>query len=405
MFIAKQMLICYFGAVKSPTSSSNEPIMETHFGLGRLFFALFFLPSIVLFAQNQEIDVIYLKSGKIISGKIVERIPDKTVVIETPDGMEFVDYVDIKRIQKEFVPKIDNVSPLAGDVGSTVSLNGSFPALQPKDAVVFLGSVPAEILQWTKTKIDIRIPVAEQNDYVISVQYGNQKEIARIAFTVKPAELQSSTRVRGQKKPVPQETPDEGYTLNGFWMIIGYMMPRGDIAATEKVTDGFAKKGIGLGYEGRIQLSRNLYLPLNFQVSYLGYNVDELQKLIPVAVSSQGKSYGLIWFTGGLGFAIHLSPTTYLFGSGDYGITMVHRPDTKFGTVSYTNAKATNTFTGGYGYSAGITFSGDFTFGYRFFTAKPKHKVEISYSGSTVTNEVEIEQKTDVGMIYVMFSW
>ena len=360
-------------------------------------FASVFLITIQLYSQDQDIDVIYLKNGKTVSGKIVERIPDKTVVIETKDGIEFVDFVDIKKIQKEFIPKIESITPYSGLPGSTLSINGSFPETQPNNAAVLFGNNQAEILQWGKSKINIRVPEIDPRDYVITMQIGNQKDVARIAYTVS-SEVQ---RNRIQKRPVQQQivSQEEEYDLGGFWMNIAYTMPLGDIAKTDNSNSGFATKGFGIGYEGRIHLSSNFYLPLNFHVAYLGFDTDELQKRFPFTVSSDGKSYGLISCTIGLGLAINLSTDAYLFASADIGPTMVHRPDIILGSsVTYNSA---NTFTTGHGFSGGITFVDAVTMGYRFFTAKPKHQVEISYSpSSTPSSTVEIEQQIDIGQIY-----
>lgn len=207
--------------------------------------------------------------------------------------------------------------------------------------------------------------------------------------------------VARRSQPVAEESE---YDPGGFWVLFGYMMPQQDYAKTDgfSATNGYAKDGFSIGFEGRIALAQSLYMPINFQVANMGYNIEELQKQTSTTVSSENKINGLIWLTGGLGLAIHFSSESFMFISGDYGMTMVHRPDTKFGTSGSVEYKTANTFTPGYGFSAGFTLGG-VTIGYRIFSAKPKHKVEVAFSGSTQTQEVEIEQKVDVGMVYLSF--
>ncbi len=366
-----------------------------------IIFALLFLP-IVLVSQSQEIDVLYLKNGKTISGKIVERIPDKTIVIETKDGIEFVDYVDIKRIQKEFIPKISTLSSTSIEPGAILSINGSFPSAQPANAVVLIGEQTAEIVQWRKEKIDVRVPVIEPKEYPITVQIGNQSDVARIAITISGRRFE---QIRQQQKSAPPVVEDAGYDPGGMWVVFGYAMPTKEYGMTEHFnsTSSYAKAGFSVGFEGRVPLSENLYMPINFQVANLGYKIDELQNQASVPVSSTNKINGLIWLSGGLGVAVHLSSESFLFASGDYGITMVHRPDTKFGTSNTVEFKSANTFTGGYGFSAGITFAGSFTIGYRIFSAKPTHKVEVLITGISETRQIEVEQPASIGMIYLSF--
>jgi hypothetical protein len=382
--------------------------MRKFFKIGGFISTLLIINTLFLCAQSQEVDVIYLKTGKTISGKIVERIPDKTVVIETKDGIEFVDYVDIKRIQQEFIPKIEGITPNSGIAGATVSLNGSFPATQPKDAAVFFGEVEADILLWGKSKIEVTVPELTPKDYIITLKAGNQKDIARIAYTVTTVTAKID-RARLQKriaqKEVAQVVEEEGYNTGGFWGNIAYTIPRGDFKNTSGPKGSYPKTGPGFGFEGRIHLSQNFFIPINFHATTLSYNIDELQKQYPVPISSEGKSHGLIWFTSGLGFALPLSSSTFIFISSDFGPTMVHRPDLKIGTTSYYSYNSVNTFTTGYGFSSGITFADDFTFGYRIFSAKPKHKIQISSSNLIQTFEVEVEEQVQVGQIFIMFAW
>ena len=53
-------------------------------------------------SSDNLIDVIYLKNGRVIRGKILEQIPNQSVKIETVEGGEFVYYADnIEKITKE----------------------------------------------------------------------------------------------------------------------------------------------------------------------------------------------------------------------------------------------------------------------------------------------------------------
>jgi hypothetical protein len=359
--------------------------------------------SLELLAQSQEIDVVYLKNGKTISGKIVERIPDKTIVIETKDGIEFVDYVDIKRIQKEFIPKISGLSSTSIEPGTILSINGSFPPAQPPNAVVLIGEQTAEIVQWRKEKIDVRVPLIEPKEYPITVQIGNQSDVARIAITISGRRFEQIRQQ--QQKSTPPVIEDAGYDPGGMWAIFGYAMPTKDYGKTEgfNTNSSYAKSGISFGFEGRVPLSENLYMPINFQVAKLGYNIDELKNQTSVPVSSSNMVNLLMWLSGGLGIAVYLSPESFLFASGDYGLALVHRPDTKFGTTNSVEFTSTNTFTGGYGFSAGITFAGSFTIGYRMFSAKPKHKIEVLITGDSEPRQIEVEQPASIGMIYLSF--
>lgn len=72
-------------------------------------FILFCISSFNLKAQKYE-DVVYLKNGGIIHGTILEKIPNKTVKIQTKDRNVFVfKILDVDKITKELieVPKIN----------------------------------------------------------------------------------------------------------------------------------------------------------------------------------------------------------------------------------------------------------------------------------------------------------
>jgi hypothetical protein len=64
---------------------------------------IFFLTTtIIAFGQSEYYEVVYLKTGSVIRGVIVEQIPNKQIKIETADGNIFVIQIDeIERITKE----------------------------------------------------------------------------------------------------------------------------------------------------------------------------------------------------------------------------------------------------------------------------------------------------------------
>ena len=52
------------------------------------------------------IDVVYLKNGSVIKGKIIEMTPGETIKIETADGSVFVyEMTEVERITKENIVK------------------------------------------------------------------------------------------------------------------------------------------------------------------------------------------------------------------------------------------------------------------------------------------------------------
>lgn len=364
-----------------------------------LAFILSSIPS-MLFSQAKEIDVLYMKDGKVISGKIIEKIPDKTVVIETKEGVEFYDYPDINRIEKEYIPVIETVYPSSGVVASIVYINGTFPS-QPRNCKVFFGSQQVGIEAWKSDRITIKVPDVDEKAYSITVQMGSQKDIAQNSFTVVPPITQQvSTNQYSGYGPSTDE-----YNLGGFWFNFAYATPNGEFGETSGQNAGFAQGGFGTGYEGRVHLSENLYLPLSFQFAYLGFNIEEMRNQSGSALSSEDEAHYLMWFTLGLGVAINLSPSAYLFGSGDYGMSLIHLPDLNYETANM-KMESADTFAPGFTYSFGLTFTDAVTFGAKYFSAKPKHKVTFVNSNTfpSTSNEFEIERPTKVGMFYISFA-
>jgi len=69
--------------------------------IGYLLILLFGINSIVI-AQDNPIDVVYLKNGSIIRGVIIEQVPNKSLKIQTRDNSVFVyNFEDIEKITKE----------------------------------------------------------------------------------------------------------------------------------------------------------------------------------------------------------------------------------------------------------------------------------------------------------------
>lgn len=64
---------------------------------------LLLVTCVVSFAQERQVDVIYLKNGSVIKGTVIELVPDKQVKIRMADGSLFVYRMDeVDRIEKEF---------------------------------------------------------------------------------------------------------------------------------------------------------------------------------------------------------------------------------------------------------------------------------------------------------------
>lgn len=367
-----------------------------------LFFiiTLSFLSAPNLFSQAKEVDVLYMKNGKVVSGKIIEKIPDKTVVIETKDGVEFFDYVDIGRIEKEYIPVITSIQPASGSVGSSVYINGTFPN-QPKNCKVFFGTQQVAIEGWRNDRITIKVPDIEERVYSIAVHMGSQQDVTQNGFRVTSPTAQPE--YSSEPSTVNESTGE--YYLGGFWFNFAYAQPKGEFKETTSPNSGYAKNGYSLGYEGRVHLSQNLYLPLSFQFAYLGLNIEEMRNQNSSVLSSEDEAHYMMWFTLGLGVAINLSHSAYLFGSGDYGISLIHLPDLNYETANV-KLESADTWAPGFTYSFGLTFTDAVTFGAKYFSAKPKHKVTITNSGSfpSSSTEREFEQPTKVGIFYISFA-
>lgn len=70
-----------------------------------LIFITFISISIIVVAQQNYQDVVYLKNGSIIRGVIIEQIPNKSIKIETTDKNVFVYQIDdVEKMTKEAKP-------------------------------------------------------------------------------------------------------------------------------------------------------------------------------------------------------------------------------------------------------------------------------------------------------------
>ncbi len=63
------------------------------------------------FGQSKYQDVIYAKDGSIIRGKIIKQVPNEFILIETPDGKNFIyQMYEIKNVTKEPYQQVENKS-------------------------------------------------------------------------------------------------------------------------------------------------------------------------------------------------------------------------------------------------------------------------------------------------------
>lgn len=373
-----------------------------------LLIALFLMINNFVLSQDKEVDVIYLKNGKTITGKIVEQIPDKVAIIDTESGIEIIDFSDIKNIDKDRIPTVRSFTPANGTAGSSVRISGDNFGIHSSKGRVLFGSTRAAISSWTNNEIVAVVPELEFGSYTITIQIGTQKDNSVSQFRVTAPVQQQEYSVQ-QSQRTQSDSPYDN-TVGGFWLYFAYVKPTGDFAATmgqfiapSGPYSGFAKEGFSTGFEGRAALSNYVYLPISYHLTYQEFDIDQLGKQTFTEVSSESKAYLSTWFTLGLGFAIPFSSGVYLFGSGDYGGTLIRRPDVQYGSTNHVKYNSAETFTTGFGYSFGISFTDAVTFGYKFLSAKPKHKVTYYNSNDFKDRELEVEQPTSMGLIYISF--
>jgi len=80
-------------------------MQKPHLMKSFLIFITFISISIIVVAQQNYQDVVYLKNGSIIRGVIIEQIPNKSIKIETTDKSVFVYQIDdVEKMTKEAKP-------------------------------------------------------------------------------------------------------------------------------------------------------------------------------------------------------------------------------------------------------------------------------------------------------------
>ena len=365
----------------------------------------------ILIAQEKNQDKIYLKNGKVIIGNIIERIPDKAVVIETSSGTEIIDNDEIKKIGK-YNPAISNIEPAFGAAGTTVKISGTDFGSTPNVNGVRFGVTYATVNVWTDNEITVTVPSSiKPGSYEVSVLVDNETLKSPLNFEVRAGQFNTEVRSRQMNKaaePVQQkveETEEEG--ISSFGMHFGYAKPQKELAETNgsgrlsSTSAGFAKPGFELGWEARIGLSSELYIPLNLQLVYLAFNKDEFKNSSSGDPTVTG-AYLFMPVTAGLGLALHLSPTSYLFFSGEYGGVLASVPKITWQTRSgevYEEAK--EKFSSGYGFSAGLTIDNSVTFGYTVFNAKPKYSFTNSSSSGPNTSSIDFEKPVSIALMYL----
>lgn len=356
-------------------------------------------------AQDREADVIYLKNGKTMIGQIKERIPDKSVVIETKDGIEIVDFSDIDRIDREFFPAISAIFPTSGETGTNVYITGTFPSVQ-KNARVYFNNSIIPIAAWKAEGITIKIPDGLQvGKYTVTVMIGNQKAAAKEFFTVLPKSDNTQQTVSEYSRK--RETGDD-YSGLGSAFMLAYTTPKGEFKQTGGGNSGFAKNGFGFGFEFRGRVSNNFYFPFGFAGYMNSIDLDAMNNALggSITASSEDKFYFTTVMHLGLGFLIPFSDDFNLYVSGEGTIGYYVRPDLKFesGSTFSTNYESVSDWPVGFSYSAGIMLTNGTTFGYRYYSAKPNYTEKYTITGNTRTFETDREQPTDFGVFFIGIS-
>ena len=356
----------------------------------------------IALSQDHEADVIYLKNGKTIVGQIQERIPDKSVIIETREGIEIVDYSDIKKIEREFFPKITSLFPNEGEPGTSVVIAGSFPSQQRSNAKIYFGKTSIQSAQWKSGSITITVPdETDPGSYSVTVQIGNQKAVSGTLFTVKTSEADQGLARRGSSR---QSSYDQSYTDLGSSFNLSYVNPTGEFKETGGGNSGFAGGGAGFGFEIRSRIAENFYIPFGYNGFLNSIDLEAMKNAGGgfTDVTSDDEMYITFAFHLGLGFLLPLSDDFFLYASGEGTFGYYYRPDLKFtnsgGSVSYESASA---WPFGFSWSAGFLFSNGMTLGYRYYSATPTYTEKYTFSGDYRTYENEREQPTTFGVLFL----
>jgi hypothetical protein len=373
----------------------------TKFSLFAAFICLVLTPYIAL-SQDPEADVIYLKNGKTIVGQIQERIPDKSVIIETRDGIEIVDYSDIKNIEREFFPKITSLFPNEGVPGTSVVIGGTFPPQKRSNAKIFFGKTPVQTAEWKAGNITILVPEdTDPGAYPVTVQIGNQKAVSGTMFTVRVSEIEEGGARRGYSQ---QGSYDQTYTDLGSSFNLSYSNPTGEFKETGGGNSGFAGGGGGFGFEIRSRIADNFYIPFGYSGFLNSIDLDAMKNSAGgfTEVTSEDEMYITVAFHLGLGFLLPLSDDFFLYASGEGTFGYYYRPDLKYtnsgGSVTYESASA---WPFGFSWSSGFLFSDGMTLGYRYYSATPTYTEKYTFSGDYRTYEHEREQPTSFGVLFI----
>jgi hypothetical protein len=381
--------------------------MKTKNNLTKIYVLILFSMSFlnICISQDKTVDVIYLKNGKTISGTIKERIEDKTVIIETKDGTEFVEMTDVKKIEKELIPTITSFYPSYGAVGTSVTISGQNFGKKTGSSNngVKMGITTVKIVRWSDTQITFIVPELTLAPYSISVFNGVQIDVAQTQFEV-IASIQKE-KVSAPKKELQSddEKPDDWKRIGVFIIYGAYSKPMAEFGSmdSQEPKAGYGQPGFAVGFEGRIALSDYLFIPIDLQTTVNNLNFDELSKASGANISSTDKAYVGVWASIGIGLAVPLSQRIYLFGSYSYGHMEHMYPDFKIQQsiyyVEYPSSKASSE---GTGYSFGIT-SGALTIGYKVFSTTPTYELTPQSNIGYSTNVVKIEQPTSLALFYL----
>lgn len=325
-----------------------------------------------LSAQEREFDVIYKKDGTTVVGRILERIPEKTVVIEVNGETEFVDFTEIKNIAREFFPEVTDVVPRSGEPGTLVMLRGAFPKQRPANSGVMLGKERITPEQWRGDAVSFRVPEdMAAGTAPVTVIAGNQKAAAKQPFTVK-----EKTEAPVLSTPASYDassTEDLGGVIFG-----AYTMPSGSFGATEGSDAGFATGGFGFGIEGRVRIAENFYIPIGTIASFNGLDLEAMNSSIggTATVESESEMFTSIAIYAGLGLLVPLDDDVNLFVSGEAAFGIYELPDVKISSPFFSSTVESETaFPFGFTWSAGLMFTDGTTLSYRMVIMKPNYEL------------------------------
>ncbi len=218
--------------------------------IGAILIIMLFCQISVLAGQTLE-DVVYLKSGSVIRGSILEQIPGQSLKIQTKDGNIFVyKYDDITKITKE---------PIIGQSNVTAN-KGGFARKNP--AVAF-------VLSWL-------VPGAGQvyNNQPIkgAIQFGVCLTGYILFFTQLPYTEETYVDYGTYSTWIDKPYGNGGVAWTGFGVALGcavWSMIDAPVTASRMNREG------GLSFN-EIKLSKNLkiaYSPVDFQKRTVGPNI------------------------------------------------------------------------------------------------------------------------------------